>query len=107
MPGIAVVGDVTTGHAGHPPTKMVDSPVSKTKFNGKKPGVVDDPGCYFAPHTLPNGSDPHPNPQGGMTRIVKKGSQKTKVEGWYIARIGDELYDGDIIAKGSDNSFVE
>lgn len=109
MPGIAVVGDVTTGHDGHPPTQMVDSPVSKTMFNGKKPGVVDHVGCYFAPHTRPNGSDPHPNTGAGgnKDRLIKKGTQKTKIEGWYLARIGDELYDGDVIAQGSHNSFIE
>ncbi len=102
MPGIAVVGDYSTGHTGHPPTKMVDSPVSKTKFNGVKPGVID-PACYFAPHTLPNGSDLHDI----NIRTVKKGSQKTKIEGYYLARIGDELVDGDVIAQGSHNSFIE
>lgn len=100
MPGIAVIGDVTTGHAGYPPTKMVQSPVSKTKFNGQKPGVVD-PQCQFIAHNL--GPSVHPQD----IRYPIEGSKKTKIEGYYIARIGDKLADGDIIAKGSDNSFVE
>jgi uncharacterized Zn-binding protein involved in type VI secretion len=100
MPGIAVIGDVTTGHDGYPPTKMVTSPVSKTKFNGQKPGVVD-PACQFLPHSL--GPSVHPQ----VSRYPIEGSKKTKIEGYYLARIGDKLADGDIIAKGSDNSFIE
>ena len=100
MPGIAVIDDYSTGHDGFPPTKMITSPVQKTKFNGKKPGVVD-PACKFATHN--KGSAVHPD----TIRYPKKGSSKTKIEGYYIARIGDELNDGDIIAQGSDNSFVE
>jgi uncharacterized Zn-binding protein involved in type VI secretion len=100
MPGIAVIDDVTTGHEGYPPTKMVTSPVSKTKFNGKKPGVVD-PACQFLPHT--KGNSTHPQ----NIRYPVEGSTKTKIEGYYLARIGDKLADGDVIAKGSDNSFIE
>ncbi len=100
MPGIAIIGDVTTGHDGYPPTEMISSPVSKTKVNGKKPGVVD-PACRFATHT--KGNSVHPE----TIRTPKKGSTKTKIEGYYIARIGDELNDGDIIAGGSENSFIE
>lgn len=100
MPGIAVIGDVTTGHDGYPPTKMVQSPVSKTKINGKKPGVVD-PACQFIEHR--KGNSVHPQ----NIRYPVEGSSKTKIEGYYIARIGDSLNDGDVIAKGSDNSFIE
>jgi len=100
MPGIAVIGDTTTGHAGYPPTKMISSPIEKTKINGEKPGVVDSQ-CQFAPHSL--GPSVHPSD----IRYPSKGSKKTKIEGYYVARIGDPLQDGDIIAKGSSNSFVE
>ena len=100
MPGIAVIGDTSTGHDGYPPTKMVTSPISKTMVNGKKPGVVD-PSCQFIVHN--KGQSVHPQ----NTRYPSKGSTKTKIEGYYIARIGDPLNDGDVIAKGSDNSFVE
>lgn len=100
MSGISVIGDTTTGHDGYPPTKMVTSPVTKTKFNGKKPGVVD-PACQFITHN--KGLSVHPQ----EIRYPIEGSKKTKIEGYYLARIGDKLADGDIIAKGSDNSFVE
>jgi uncharacterized Zn-binding protein involved in type VI secretion len=100
MPAIAVIGDTTTGHDGFPPTKMVQSPVSKTKINGKKPGVVD-PACQFLPHQL--GLVIHPQ----QARYPIEGSSKTKIEGYYIARIADKLSCGDISAGGSENSFVE
>ncbi len=100
MAGVSVIGDTSTGHAGFPPTKMVTSPVTKTKFNGKKPGVVD-PACQFITHTL--GLAVHPQD----IRYPIEGSSKTKIEGYYLARIGDKLADGDVIAKGSENSFVE
>jgi uncharacterized Zn-binding protein involved in type VI secretion len=100
MPGISVIGDTTTGHDGYPPTKMVTSPVTKTKFNGKKPGVMDK-ACQFLPHN--KGNSVHPQ----IERYPVQGSKKTKIEGYYLARIGDKLADGDVIAKGSDNSFIE
>lgn len=100
MSGIAVIGDITTGHDGFPPTKMVTSPVTKTKFNGQKPGVVDR-ACQFLPHT--KGSTTHLQ----VERYPIEGSKKTKIEGYYLARIGDKLADGDVIAKGSENSFIE
>lgn len=100
MPGISTIGDTSTGHDGFPPTTMVSSPIVKTKFNGKKPGVVDE-ACQFIAHN--KGSTVHPQD----VRYPTKGSKKTKIEGYYLARIGDPLADGDYIAKGSDNSFVE
>jgi uncharacterized Zn-binding protein involved in type VI secretion len=109
MPGIAVIGDMSTGHGAWPPTPMISSPIKKTKFNGARPGVVDNIECQFAPHSLPNGSSPHPNTGAGQEkdRCVKSGSSKTKIEGYVIARIGDPLYCGDVIAEGSNNSFIE
>jgi uncharacterized Zn-binding protein involved in type VI secretion len=100
MSGVSVIGDTTTGHEGYPPTKMVSSPVSKTKFNGKKPGVVDE-ACQFAAHS--KGNSVHPQD----IRYPVEGSKKTKIEGYYLVRIGDKLADGDVIAKGSDNTFIE
>lgn len=100
MAAISVIGDTSTGHDGFPPTTMVSSPVTKTKFNGQKPGVVD-PACQFIQHQ--KGNTVHPN----SVRYPTKGSKKTKIEGYYVARIGDPLADGDIIGKGSDNSFLE
>ena len=100
MPAIAVIGDVTTGHDGFPPTAMATTPISKTKFNGEYPGAVDE-GCKFNQHQ--KGNTIHP----AELRYPTKGSSKTKIEGYYVARIGDPLQDGDIIAAGSENSFIE
>lgn len=100
MSGISVIGDQTTGHDGYPPTRMVTSPVQKTKWNGKKPGVVDKE-CQFIEHW--KGNSVHPQ----TIRYPIEGSEKTKIEGYYIARIGDMLSDGDVIARGSSNSFIE
>lgn len=102
MPGISVIGDLTTGHDGYYPTPMFTSPVSKTKFNGKKPGVVSEE-CQFITHNTIPPSAPHTND----IRYPVEGSSKTKIEGYYIARIGDKLADGDVIAQGSHNSFIE
>lgn len=100
MPCIALVGDMSTGHGGFPPTNMTSSPVSKTEINGKKPGVVD-PACKFAEHRL--GKQVHPE----AIRYPISGSSKTKIEGYAIARIGDPLNDGDTIGQGSSNTFLE
>lgn len=100
MPCIALVGDMSTGHGGFPPTAMKSSPVSKTEINGKKPGVVD-PSCKFAEHKL--GRTTHPE----TIRYPTAGSSKTTIEGYQIARIGDSLSDGDTIAQGSSNTFLE
>lgn len=102
MAGIAVIGDITTGHAGFPPSPMIKSPIKKTYFNGKKPGVVDKQ-CQFMTHQL----IPLPIYHTNLERYPVEGSSKTKIEGYYVARIGDKLADGDVIAKGSENSFVE
>ena len=100
MPAISVIGDISTGHDGYPPTRMVTSPVTKTKFNGLKPGVID-PACQFIAHN--KGSSVHPQD----IRYPVGGSSKTFIEGYAVARIADSLNDGDVIARGSDNSFVE
>lgn len=100
MPCIALIGDKSTGHGGFPPTAMISSPITKTKINGKFPGVVDA-SCKFAEHRL--GKAVHPE----HIRYPTSGSGKTKIEGYEIARIGDPLSDGDTIAQGSSNTFLE
>lgn len=100
MPGIALMGDVTTGHDGYPPTDMIATPVSKTKIQGKYPGVVD-PACQFRDHN--KGPSVHP----AALRTPEEGSSKTFIEGFKVARIADKLKDGDVIAGSSDNSFIE
>ncbi len=100
MPAVARVDDMSTGHGCFPPTKMLTSPISKTYINGKKPGVVDN-SCQFAAHTC--GITTHPQNQ----RYPTQGTEKTKIEGYFIARIADDLACGDVIGQGSHNTFIE
>lgn len=100
MPAVSLKGKMSTGHGGFPPTAMTSTPVSKTKFNGIFPGVVD-PQCKFAAHSL--GNTIHPED----IRYPSSGASKTYIEGKLAARIGDPLNDGDAIAEGSSNSFIE
>lgn len=100
MPAVTVVGDYSTGHGCFPPTKLLTSPVQKTFFNGKKPAVVDE-SCQFASHNC--GLTTHPQNQ----RYPTTGTGKTKIEGYYLARIADDIYCGDTIAQGSTNTFIE
>lgn len=100
MPAVALVGDLSTGHGGFPPTAMTSSPISKTEIAGKKPGVVDA-SCKFATHKL--GRATHLD----EIRYPTSGSSKTTIEGYALARIGDPLNDGDTIGQGSSNFFLE
>jgi len=100
MPAVSRVGDMSTGHGCFPPTSMVQSPISKTFFNGIKAGVVNS-GCQFATHSC--GTVTHTQSE----RFVSSGAGKTYLEGKAAARIGDDVGDGDAIAEGSANSFIE
>lgn len=100
MPAVSLKGKMSTGHGGFPPTAMTSTPVTKTYFNGILAGVVDAQ-CKFATHSL--GTTIHPE----ATRYPTSGASKTYIEGKLAARIGDPLADGDAIAEGSSNSFIE
>jgi hypothetical protein len=100
MPAVSQKGKMSTGHGCFSPTAMVQTPVSKTYFNGILAGVVDQ-GCQFAPHTC--GLTTHSQAE----RYVSSGASKTYIEGKPAARIGDEIACGDAIAEGSANSFIE
>ncbi len=100
MPAVSRIGDMSTGHGGFPPTAMITTPVAKTYFNGKFPGVVDEQ-CKFAAHSLVN------TVHNSDIRYPSSGASKTYIEGKLAARIGDNLNDGDAIAEGSPNSFIE
>lgn len=100
MPAVSRLGDMSTGHGCFPPTDMVQTPVTKTFFNGIKAGVKDS-GCQFTTHSC--GIVTHPQAE----RFVTSGAAKTFIEGISAARIGDDIGDGDAIAEGSANSFIE
>ena len=101
MPGLSKLGDMSTGHEGFPPTPMVTTPVSKTYVNGVLAGVAD-PQCQFATHS--RGNTVHPQ---DIRYPIPAAGNKTYIEGFPIAKIGDSLNDGDAIAEGSSNSFIE
>jgi uncharacterized Zn-binding protein involved in type VI secretion len=100
MPAVSRLGDKSTGHGGFAPTAMITTPVAKTYFDGKYPGVVS-PNCKFAAHT--RGNTTH----NSDIRYPSSGASKTNIEGFKAARIGDDLSDGDAIAQGSPKSFIE
>ena len=100
MPAVSRIGDMSTGHGCFPPTALVQTPVTKTFFNGKLASVVNS-ATQHAPHTC--GITTH----SGATRSPSSGASKTFIEGKLAARIGDNIACGDAIAEGSPNSFIE
>jgi hypothetical protein len=103
MAAIAKLGDLSKGHAPWPPTPMVQTPITKTYFNGALAGAVD-PSCQYASHVSVLFPFPvHPQ----STRYPTSGSSKTYIEGYPVARTDDPLADGDFVGPGSPNSFIE
>jgi len=100
MPAVSRIGDMSTGHGCFAPTALVQTPVTKTFFNGKLASVVNS-ATQHAPHTC--GITTH----SGTTRSPSSGASKTFIEGKLAARIGDNIACGDAIAEGSPNSFIE
>jgi len=100
MPAVSRLGDMSTGHGCFSPTDMVQTPISKTFFNEIKAGVKDS-ACQFTTHSC--GIVTHTQAE----RFVSSGAGKTYIEGKLAARIGDDIGDGDAIAEGSANSFIE
>ena len=100
MPAVSRIGDMSTGHGCFAPTALVQTPVTKTFFNGKLASVVNT-ACQHAPHSC--GITTH----SGSTRSPSSGASKTFIEGKLAARIGDNIACGDAIAEGSPNSFIE
>ncbi len=100
MPAVSRLGDMSTGHGCFPPTALIQTPVSKTFFNGIKPSVINS-GCQHATHCC--GIVCH----GGTARSPSTVASKTYIEGFLAARIGDNIACGDAIAEGSPNSFIE
>ena len=100
MPAVSRIGDMSTGHGCFPPTALIQTPVTKTFFNGKLASVVNS-ATQHAPHTC--GITTH----SGSTRSPSSGASKTFIEGKLAARIGDNIACGDAIAEGSPNSFIE
>jgi len=100
MPAVIRLNDMSTGHGCFAPTPLIQTPVTKTFFNGILAGVVD-PQCQHAPHTC--GVVTHADEE----RAPSMGSTKTFIETFAAARIGDDITCGDTCAEGSANSFIE
>ena len=100
MPAVSTIGDNSTGHGCFPPTPMVTTGVTKTYFNGKLAGSKSGD-CQFATHSC--GTTVHPQ----SSRIPSSSAGKTYIEGNLAVRIGDSIGDGDAIAQGSTNTFIE
>lgn len=100
MPAISRLEDYSTGHGCFSPTQMITTPIQKTYFNGKYPGVKHST-CRWEAHTC--GLVTH----GSSERYPSEGASKTYIEGYLVARIGDAINCGDVIGQGSYNSFVE
>lgn len=91
------IGDMSAGHGCFPPTELVYTPITRTFCNGKLIAVV---GAQYATHTC--GTTTHSqNPD----RTIIGGSSNTFIEGYPLARIGDPIACGDLVAQGSENSF--
>lgn len=99
MASIALEDCLSLGESGYPPTLPSSGLSTKTKVNGKAV-VLKDQTMYAA-----HGKSKSPTHTEEM-RIVTSGSSKAKIEGMYIARIGDSLADGDVINQGFDKVNV-
>ena len=99
MPAVVRIGDVSTGHGCFPPTNLAQTACTKTYFNGKLAAVVN-PNTQYVTHAC--GIIVHP--QG--SRNINSGSSKTFIEGYAVARIGDNIACGDACGEGSPNTFI-
>lgn len=94
MPGIARVGDKSTGHDNCQPVSAVEGS-SNVLANGKPVVLLGD---KFAPH----GCDKHATHQG----YLAEGSPSTFMNGKPVGRVGDAVSCGGTIAEGSSNIFI-
>lgn len=93
MAKVALTPGLSRGEGGWPSTASIGPYSSRIKINGKNiqlKGLTE-----YAEHsrTLGGVTVTHPSSQ----RIIVSGSSTLKIEGYYVARIGDYLGDGDII----------
>lgn len=95
MPAIALQGGRSTGHGCFPPKSAIGPYTTKTQVNGLPCQRI---GTAYGPvHNC--GKSVH-----GMGGVVS-GSSKNLMEGSPVVRIGDKIACGDMVAKGSSNTF--
>lgn len=94
MPGVARLGDMTTGVGCFPPSAIISVPISTVLIGGVPAAAI---GAECAPTHC--GHVTH----AGPLRLVVTGSSTVFFQGIPAARIGDLIADGDMIAEGSGN----
>ena len=99
MPGIALEGQMSTGHDCFNPTTSL-GPYTTTSFLGNKRIQLRGITRYNA-HTC--GRTTH-TPEQRV--VVDPGNSTFFLEGLPVAMIGDLLTDGDCIAEGAESSFT-
>jgi hypothetical protein len=97
MPGVALEGMCSTGHGCFPPTDTQSGLASTSFFNGKPIQLAT--GTIYQPHSC------HVTHAGAL-RTVSQGSGSFFMEGKPVARIGDSIQCGDMIAEGSGDAFI-
>lgn len=96
MPAIAVLGQMSTGHDGYPPTPCI-GPVSQTvTIHGK--GVQLKYYSLYAPHTLNNTTHP-----SEMRYVIDSPGNANSIfiEGMKVVMTGDKINCGDTVGPGS------
>lgn len=96
MTAIAVLGQMSTGHDGYPPTPCIGPVSSTVTINGK--GVQLKYYSLYESHTKNNSTHP------SATRYVidTPGNVNTiTVEGRSVVMVGDRINCGDTVAGGS------
>lgn len=97
MPAIAVLGQMSTGHDGYPPTACIGPVSSTVTINGK--GVQLKYYSLYETHTK-NKSPTHPSVERYV--VDTPGNVNTiTVEGRSVVMTGDKINCGDIVAAGS------
>lgn len=98
MPGVATASTSSTGEGCFPPTDSQGPYASTSFFNGKAVQLVNK--TMYIPHSC--GTTTH----SGSLRLISQGSSTFFFEGFAVARIGDQIKCGDMIAEGSGDSFI-
>jgi uncharacterized Zn-binding protein involved in type VI secretion len=96
MAAVALAGGTSTGHGCFPPVPDIGGYSTKTKVEGRPVQLVGIT-AYGPVHNC--GLSVHP------CGPVVSGSSKSIMEGAPVARIGDPIACGDMIAKGASKTF--
>jgi uncharacterized Zn-binding protein involved in type VI secretion len=98
MPGVATSSTSSTGHACFPPTNSQGPYASTAFFNGNAVQLVGQ--TRYIQHNCRS------NVHLASARVISSGSSTFFFEGSAVARIGDNIACGDMIAEGSSDAFV-